>query len=133
MMETVYKSAWYFTRLEGRVYPFRIGTSAIDLNAALRERGVTAWCFLTSDNPQSLLCERSVNRAKQKLLEAKLQNQHLYYWPAWAEDPKRNWPRENGFLIENLILEDAIDLGRAFDQKAVVYCSELKDVELVWC
>jgi Protein of unknown function (DUF3293) len=71
--------------------------------------------------------------AKNFLHEKKnvLQERGLEFSPSTGESPDGSW-REEGFIIFEISLEDALGLGRNFGQHAIIY-GRGNRLALAWC
>lgn len=118
-----YKNTDYLVMTDPEIW-IRIGEPALglrELNSAY-----TTFCIITAYNPKSVTTSDSQNlRQNQRLLRKlrTLPNAHLCGRTV-ARDPDKDWPDERGFLVANLIKEDAIALGQAFSQHALVWLHE---------
>ncbi len=80
---------------------------------------VTECAIITAWNPNSVKLSQYENCVNNQRLQSRLES---YYWyPVRVGDPVFNWYEES-FVIE-MPLEDALKLGRAFNQNAIYYVS----------
>ena len=106
-----------------------------ELNAAadrlLAHAGVSTAAFITAYNPASVaLCEAE-NRAAHENLQGALERRSFPHVAARGLDPAKQWPAEPGFLVLGLAREDAVALGRQFDQNGIVWLVAGRAPELV--
>ena len=90
------------------------------LDAWQAAKNVRCSALITACNPAGRQAERRWNQAATADLEAWLEQQNLPFTPAAGLDPQTHWPAEPGFLIAGLNLEPARELGRRFNQNAIV-------------
>jgi hypothetical protein len=104
----------------GRKHVLRVGASHPDLDAALSARGFTCWAFLTAWNPHAKPRPRHVNLRRQRALVALLDARDLQHLPAVGVAEDRSWSEESLF-VPGLSREEALRIGRLFDQEAVLW------------
>lgn len=100
--------------------------------AFCKTNGVKSWSIITSDNPFSRQLSEDENRERREALKAELRKSSLTYFEAVGRDPKQEWPPENGFFVANVSLEVATQLGRKFEQNAIVFGSSPQEVKIIW-
>ncbi|MFN2334951.1 MAG: DUF3293 domain-containing protein [Wenzhouxiangellaceae bacterium] len=82
---------------------------------------VSCSALITACNPVGQQVERARNQEATADLRAWLEKQNFSSTPAAGQDPQARWPEEPGFLIAGLALVPARELGRRFDQNAIVW------------
>jgi hypothetical protein len=70
-------------------------------------------------------------RRRSRDLAAELERRGLLFGPSYGSDPEDSW-REAGFVVWDAGAETVLDLGRRFEQNAVVW-GEGERVSLGWC
>ena len=98
----------------------------------LFRRRVGSWAFLTAWNPRSAVLSAVENRRRNKQLSGALQNGGWPYYSGVGIGAGETWSPEESFWILDIPAERAIQLGRQFDQNALVWWTEGKPVELWW-
>lgn len=97
----------------------RIGERSDAVSSRLRDENVTSAAIVTAYNPESVsLCEAENRAAHENLLNATVGYVTL---PTRAIDPTGAWPPEPGLLVLGISDEEAMALGRAFRQNAIVW------------
>jgi hypothetical protein len=89
------------------------------------------YSIITAHNPYSQKLSKEENEQRHKQLETILQECGLEHDLSTGESPDGSW-REEGFIIFDISLDDALELGRHFEQHAIVY-GQGNRVALAWC
>lgn len=110
----------------------RIGETSAPLDALLARRGVQEWAYLTAWNPASRTRSRDENERAQARLAAELHARGLEALEGEALADDGAWPPEPSLLVLGLSRDDAMALGRAFGQDAIVAGRQGGAAELVW-
>lgn len=110
-----------------------IGPLPTDLVSRLMEMGCTRFTFITAVNPRSELLPEAENARRQAALFQELcAVLPARPVPAVHLNPAGHWPPEASWFAPGLEDEDAVRLGRVFEQNAVVVWQVGKPVELWW-
>lgn len=113
-----------YRRTEYRVddaWSIRIDQSSRDLAIWHKCHGVSSSGFVTAVNPRSQLLDEQDNRRRHHALRARVESMGRLFLTGAGVDPDGDWPPEPGFLIAGLDQEATAELGRCFDQNAVVW------------
>ncbi len=102
------------------------------LDEFLLSQGHASWAFITAFNPQSRLLDLRENRLRNQKLEKDLVRLRLDFRRGIGEGKEGDWPAEESFLILGLTLAQAMDLGRAYDQKAILFGEWSEKADLVF-
>lgn len=89
------------------------------LQSFLKEQQFTTWCFITAWNPFSKALSLEENKALNVLLETDLDGYSIF--PAEGKDTIGDWLPETSFFVGNITREQAIILGKKYEQNAIVY------------
>jgi hypothetical protein len=89
------------------------------LQSFLKDQHIETWCFITAWNPFSKALTLDENTTLNKKLEADLNNYIVF--PAEGKDTLGDWPAEISFFVANISKEQAIFLGKKYEQNAIVY------------
>ncbi len=84
-------------------------------------QGVESSGFVSAVNPCSQVLPASENERRHLNLLGCIERRGLIFLTGAGVDPVGSWPAEPGCLIAGLGREDAAQLGRRFDQNAVVW------------
>jgi hypothetical protein len=102
------------------------------LDEFLLSQGQASWAFITAFNPQSRLLSLRENRLRNQKLEKDLVCLGLHFRSGIGEGKEGDWPAEESYLILGLTLVQAMDLGRTYDQKAILFGKRNEKAELVF-
>lgn len=111
----------------------QIGELSTELDKWLANHNFQTFAFLTAANPRSLVLPEKENRERNELLlEMLLPLISEGPYAAVHLDENDVWPEEQSWWVPGLSAEKAVDLGRAFDQNAIVFWQQGRAVELWW-
>jgi len=88
------------------------------------------FAIITAHNPRSERLSSEDNALRHEELGRDLKALGLEYTPSTGESPDRSWVEE-GFAVFDMALEQALELGRKYEQHAIVY-GEGERVALGW-
>ncbi len=109
---------------DGDAFDVRIDQSApIDGPAA----------YITSDNPGSKRLSDDANRRRRIALAGELSERDLKLIPATSIADDGQWPDECGFWICGIDRDDAVELAERFGQNAIVFITEDRQANLIFC
>lgn len=92
-----------------------------------------SWAFITAWNPNSVPLAPTENIRRNQQLKEELIAKKLTYFPASGVPTSGDWPEEASFLVLDISREKAIEMGKAYGQKAIIW-GVIKDAaELVFC
>ena len=111
----------------------RVGGSCTELDALCNEFSASSWTFITAWNPRSLPLPRSENDVRNDALLAALTSigARVFGGEGIGADP--TWPPERSFLALGVDRATALELGRRFEQFAVVWGQRGGAAELLTC
>ena len=132
-LEAAYRRTTYRVEVEGASYPIRIGRPHQALDTALRASRATRWACITAFNPQSAMLSARENDRRDAALKRRLRARDIRWHPAEAVGDDGAWPPELGVLALGVSRGWAQQIGRAFNQAAVVWGRVGGKAELVWC
>jgi hypothetical protein len=102
-------------------FTLRIDQSSPELLAAHQQSGVGCSAFLTACNPYSRLLPDAENDARHAHLIQRLDALDFRHWPGFGADPEGRWPGETSVLVFGIAQQLASELGRHFEQNAIVW------------
>ena len=79
------------------------------------------WAIITAHNPMSIALDADTNAHRAAELMELLHARKLASEPAESAAPDGSW-REQGRIVFGATRETALDLGRRFRQRAIVWC-----------
>ncbi|MFK7770541.1 MAG: DUF3293 domain-containing protein [Saprospiraceae bacterium] len=110
----------------------RIGEENWDLEEFLIDNNVFSWCFISAWNPFS----HPLSPSENDIRHAKLKNLvKLNQWVSaegFGIPQNLNWKAEKSLFILDISKAEAIDLGKKFDQNAIVIGRLGKPPELLF-
>jgi hypothetical protein len=112
-------------RVPGCAFTLRETPSGLELF------GGRAFAVITAYNPRSEKMSDAENRERHAALEAVVRARGFSYAPSCSTSPAGTW-REEGLVVFDATLAEALELGRQFDQHAVLY-GQGGRVTLAWC
>ncbi len=110
-----------------------IGKKNTDLNKLFKDKNLISASIITAYNPFSEIMTDEQNISAQLRLKKILEDSNSFYLNAIGKDPKNKWKGEASFFIENISKENAIKLGRKFNQNAIVWIDQNLIPELILC
>ncbi len=90
-----------------------------------------AFAVVTAHNPRSEKLSDEENERRHEKLEKVLRERNAVFGLSVGESPDGAW-REEGVIVYDVALEEALELGRQFEQHAVLY-GQGNHVALAWC
>jgi len=109
----------------------RIGAACGELSRLMAEHGARCAAFVTACNPRSQALSEEVNRERGATLLADLVAEGRVCLAGQGRHPDGGWPPEPSLLVLGLDRVAASELGRRWDQNAVVWVGEDATPELV--
>jgi hypothetical protein len=98
----------------------RIGVKSKELDALLLLHNRTTYAFITAWNPFSKILSEDENNRRNKLLFEELFKKYvLFQGHGIGQDPK--WKPEESFLVLGIDERTAAELGRKYEQNAIVF------------
>ena len=107
----------------------KIGERNESLDKLLFEYGNEDWAFITASNPRSNLLSDGVNGARFALLKEAVKFWLYFEGEGVGSDPA--WKPEQSLLILGIKELDAIEIGKSFDQNAIVTGRIYSPAELI--
>ncbi len=98
----------------------KIGQINLLLNELLMDNNAYYYAFITAENPYSNSFSKIENAVLMNQLKADLIHLNLVFLEGIGIDPNGNWPGENSFLVLDLHPLTAIELGKKYQQHAIV-------------
>lgn len=110
-----------------------IAKKNIDLINLFKDKNLISASIITAYNPFSKIMTEEQNLSAQLQLKKMIEDSNLSYLDAIGQDIKKEWPGEPSFFIENISKENAIKLGKKFNQNAIVWVDKNLIPELIFC
>lgn len=135
-LHAAFKATGYVVRAHplvgDRKHVLRVAALHPELDAALAAHGFTTWAFLTAWNPHSHARPLRANARLQQRLLTLLEAQGHPSVSAVGVAEDRRWFEESLF-VPGLSRDEALRMGRLFDQEAVLWGAVGGAAELVMC
>jgi Protein of unknown function (DUF3293) len=90
-----------------------------------------SYAIITAHNPRSEAFSKEENDKRHQMLKSYLQEKKYEVDSSLGQSPDGSWSEE-GFVIFDIELASALDIGRTFEQHAILY-GEGNRVALAWC
>jgi len=116
----------------GRVV-IRVGEVCPALDALLRARGCRTWAYITAFNPGSVRVSDEQNFARQRELEDAVRQLGDLMFPGEGIGADGTWRPERSILILGIDRAAAMQLGRRFGQRTIVWGELAGPATLVFC
>ena len=110
-----------------------IAKKNIDLINLFKDKNLISASIITAYNPFSKIMTEEQNLSAQLQLKKMIEDSNLSYLDAIGQDIKKEWLGEPSFFIENISKENAIKLGKKFNQNAIVWVDKNLIPELIFC
>src|SRR5438128_2677055 len=119
-----YRNTSFFADTSPGRLCLRVGRASPEIDALLAAYGVCTWAYVTGFNPGSILLPPEENENRHQRLARETERRGYTTFPGEGIGDDGQWPPERSLLILGIGRDDAIDLGREFGQRAVVYGEE---------
>lgn len=116
----------------GAGFAIRIGEACPPLDDLLERTGTRLWAFITACNPRSEPLSAGENSARMERLREMIERDgHAFLSGAGVPD-EAGWSPEPSFLVLGITAEAAAEIGRLFEQHAIVVGSRGTAARLLW-
>jgi hypothetical protein len=132
-LRTAYRRTSFTAETPKGRLTIRIGEHCTALDALLTHHAVSTWAYITAYNPGSVRLSDGENIARQTELERLISQQAVAVYRGHGIGDDGDWPHEVSCLILGIPREDARELGRRFEQIAIVAGRCGGEAELVLC
>jgi hypothetical protein len=99
----------------------RVGVRCADLEVLHRAHQTTCSAFVTACNPLGQIVSDRSNARQQQALVEEISRRGLVAIPGIGVHPTGEWRGEPSYLVPGLSREAAEDLGRQFEQNALIW------------
>ncbi len=120
-------------RVDALDLQIRIGLANANLQQLLTTYGAHTWAFITAWNPKSVLLSQHENEARHEMLVKIIEKMSYPYFVGHGIGDDENWPPEQSLLILGISKQEALALGRQFEQNAIVFGTQNTLPTLVFC
>ena len=105
-------------------FVLRIDQTSLELARWHARHGVDCSAFVTACNPRGQVLDEQANSRLTSQLAEVLAESGRVFVAGIGTDPGGDWPGEASFLVAGLALAGTRELGRRFNQNAVVWSGE---------
>src|SRR5262245_46336962 len=116
-----YRNTSFFADTSGGRLCLRVGRASPELDELLAACDVRTWAYVTAFNPGSIPLSHEENEQRNQRLAREVESRGYTAFPGEGIGDDGQWPPERSLLILGIIRDDAIDLGREFGQRAIVF------------
>ncbi len=133
-LEAAYRGTDYCVQLPAGELRLKVDRQQEDEERRLREEaGVEShWAIVTPCNPVSQALSTQANQERLDRLAASLEAQSIRHIASVNRDPQGKWPDEPGFLLCDPLPGLAEQLGRRFQQNAILTGKLGEAPQLLW-
>ncbi len=128
---STYKDTTY--NIEQPELAIRIGETNKTLNVFLFDNNSYSWAFISACNPHSVPLSDEENDRRHKDLVEQVQSMKWRFCIGWGTPANEGWKAEKSLFIFDISKAQAIELGKAFHQNAIVFGRLNQAPELVLC
>lgn len=113
-------------------FAIRIGEACPPLDELMERTGTTAWAFVTACNPRSKPLAVAENATRMERLREVIERGGYAFLPGAGVPDEAGWSPEPSFLVLGIPVEAAVEIGRLFEQHAIVVGSRGMSAALLW-
>lgn len=116
----------------GGGFTIRIGECCPPLDRLLERTGTHLWAFVTACNPRSEPLSVAENAARMERLREVIARGGYEFLPGAGVPDEAGWSPEPSFLVPGITEEVAAEIGRLFEQHAIVVGRRGAAATLLW-
>jgi hypothetical protein len=132
-LDAAYRATTYAVAMpDGTTLALRVGECSAPLDRFLAAAGHDRWAFLTACNPRSSRLDDEHNTERMARLADVVQARGLRAIPGEGRGDGGDWPAEPSLLVLGVEEPQAVEIGRMFDQHAIVVGSRGSPPRLAW-
>lgn len=118
-----YKSADYYVDTSPS-FALKIGLHSNELENIYRAFHKNTAAFITAFNPYSQELSEQENKYRNLKLEELIKSLHFHYIQGEGKCGDGDWDGEKSFLIIGISEKQASDIGKEYEQNAIVWCDK---------
>ncbi len=111
----------------------KIGELNQPLNVFLFDNNSFTWAFVSASNPFSSILSKDENNLRHEALIQKTKSMKWRFCEGVGNPSDESWKAEKSLLILDISKKEAIELGKEFNQNAIVFGRLSQAPELVFC
>lgn len=100
-----------------------------ELNKLLKKNNVSEWAYITAYNPMSQISSEARNESANKKLLIDIQEYKVFKGEGVGQD--NTWKPEKSFLVLGVNKNKAIEIGKKYLQKAIIFGVINQSAELI--
>jgi hypothetical protein len=131
-LDAVFRATVYRALLPDGPVDLCIGHSCAPLDRWLAANDAECWAFVTACNPGSRALDEMENRQRHEALRERVRRGGWIAVEGEGIPQGSDWRAERSLLIAGIRRRDALALGRAFDQLAIVAGRRGRPARLCW-
>ena len=128
-----YATTSYWIDVPGAPFYVQIGQVSAELDALLDAHQVEEWTYITAYNPRSAQIDMAINEQRQCELTQEVMQAGYTIIQGRGVGQDESWPPEPSLLLLGIPRHAAVELGRKYEQNAIVVGQKSKAPELVLC
>lgn len=128
-----YRATTYRCYTTSGVIDIRVDRTHPELDRLLQGMTVPSWSFITAYNPRSQRISQAENDRRQAQLRDVIASRGWTMFQGAGIGDDGRWPAEPSFLVLGIARDEAIALGRQFEQAAIVFGEAGGRAELLLC
>lgn len=132
-LETLYDQAEYVVETGTGKITLRVGETNHGLDALLEGNACDTWAFVSAHNPRSTVLSAEENDRRHARFVSFLDGLGHRFLEGYGHSPDGDWEPETSVLILGIGPDEAVEIGRRFDQNAILTGRVGEPVKLVWC
>lgn len=99
----------------------KIGQANPALEILLEQQNASTWAFVTAWNPKSVLLSQIENETRHQALIKWVEQENYLYFNGKGMGSDKNWEPEISLFILNIPKAKAVEIGKYFNQNAMVF------------
>ena len=134
MLDDAYRATTYRVFVpDAAPIDLKVGERSAALDGILMAQGVAAWAFITGSNPRSQPLSAEENGRRHAELMRSIRDGGWRYFDGAGIPANAEWQPEASVLVLGIARDEALALGRRFEQNAIVAGRRGGEAELVYC
>jgi hypothetical protein len=126
-----YDQTDYVVADAGHHFTLKVGVTSTELSSIFAKAHLTTAAFITAWNPYSRKTSSHKNEAANEKLWNELLSVCQFVLRGFGRSPSGDWDAEESFLGCGLTIDLARDLGRKYEQNAIIWIGQECRPELV--
>lgn len=111
-----------YSVLEAKMFVLNIGKKSDGLEDLYRRWDVNSSAFITAFNPFSKALTLEENIIRNEALKNELYGIAMAVVNGYGQDQDGHWEKEDSFLAFGITKDEALRLGKKYEQNAILWC-----------